>query len=122
MPTSSCSFPLSAANNEGGAAGPQGGGGCNDNSADGFNGAQTQKITCTIQWYSGMLRLYCFDGHWSIGDLEAGGKKMMGAWEYWDQSKIPSEGNEKIHYNLWQANSGAPGYGRRVHVVITGFE
>lgn len=45
-----------------------------------------------------------------------------GAWQYWDPSKVPTPGNEKIHLNLWQANMGAPGYGRRVHVVVAGFE
>lgn len=60
-----------------------GGGGCNDNSPDGFNGAQTQKVTCTIQWYAdGMLRLYCFDGHWSMGDLAAGEKKTLGEYYF----------------------------------------
>jgi hypothetical protein len=41
---------------------------------------------------------------------------------YWDPGKVPTPGNEKVHLNLWQANSGAPGYGRRVHVIVAGFE
>lgn len=39
------------------------------------------QITCTTQWYSGMLRQYCFDGLWTGPDLAVGGKKMLGAWE-----------------------------------------
>lgn len=76
-----------------------------------------------MQWYSGgMLRQYCFDGLWAGPDLAVGGKTLLGAWQYWDGARLPSPGDERVHYNLWQANSGAPGFGRRVHVVVAGFE
>lgn len=75
-------IPLSGAASEKGASSPTGGGGCNDDAGPlSFNGADVQRITCAMQWYAGMLRLYCFDGLWSTADLAAGGKKVLGAWQ-----------------------------------------
>ena len=118
-------WSLAKATRKGGSRGPLGGGDCNQ--GDGpppFNGAQWNEITCVMQWYSGLLRWYCFDGLWDVNQLAQGGKSLLTAWQYWDMSRIPTPGTEKVHFNLWQANTasgGIPATGRRQHVVIAGF-
>lgn len=48
---------------------------------------------------------------------------LLSSWEFPYKDRVPRPGDERVHFNLWQANwGGVPRRNRRVHVVINGME
>jgi hypothetical protein len=107
-----------------GQGGPDGSGQCNDPNPQSFNGAITNRVTCIMQWFNRQVRWYCFDGLWTMAAIRAGAARdrLLSSLEYFDPASVFTPGDERVHLNLWQANSGRPGWGRRVHQIIAGFE
>jgi hypothetical protein len=113
-------FPLSHAQRYGGTG--QGGGGCNDEGTgvDSFNGAAINHITCALVWGPGKLNFRCWDGLYTLATVA--NAPLIAAYNYPVPGNVPPPGTERWHFNLWQANAGAPAFGRRVHEIITNFE
>lgn len=93
---------IDTATDFGGSNGAEGGGGCNEWGPDSFNGGIWQKLTLVLQWYPHVLRFYVFDGHKQLGVLTNSRDSLLGGWDVSEQSRHPTPGDERIHYNLWQ--------------------
>lgn len=109
----------------GGERGNQGGGGCDDpGQENGFNGAAVNKATCVVKWFAGSLRWYCWEGLWTMQTLPGavGTARLLASYTYPAPQYVPDPGRNQWHFNIWQANSGAPRWGRRVHTTITNFQ
>jgi hypothetical protein len=121
---------LAGAADYGGAWGPAGGGDCVEYGPDGFGGALWQRLTLVLQWYTtpgypSLLRWLVLDGHHALADVASGAARgsLLGGWDFPFPDRVPPPGDERVRFNLWQANwGGVPERGRRVHVVITNYE
>ncbi len=123
-------FSTAAATSFDGFNGPQGSGACTDAGQTSFNGQPVNRITCAMQWFAGVLRWFCWDELWTLTALASGqsdarllaSHELTSAQVQGPPGGIPVPGTERVHLNLWQANEGAPQFGRRVHVIVAGFE
>ncbi len=137
---------LDGAADFGGQNGAEGAGSCDEWGPDSFNGARWQRLTMVLQWYSGVLRFFVFDGLHALAELPAARAALLGGFEITDASRMPTPGDERVHLNLWQVRGaaaaapapphtdppsfplpkcnwgGVPDYGRRTHVVVNGFD
>ena len=119
---------LSSASQLGGANGNLGAGPCHDPGPDGFNGGVYNQVTFVLQWFGGppraMLRWWVLDGFTTLATLTTPPlPATLASFDFPDTVHIPTPGDARVHLNLWQANwGGAPGYGRVVHVAISGVE
>jgi len=106
----------------GGDKGNEGGGGCNDDTADQFNGGKVNRISCALNWAPGVLKWYCWDGLYTLATVASAQGRLLGSYVYPAAQFVPPPGTERWHFNVWTSNAGAPQWGRRVHAVVVDFE
>jgi len=99
----------------------QGGGDCNLPGAGEFNGAGISPITCALRWFQGYIQWYCTEGLWTLQTFGQA-PKLLASYKYPAPQFVPDPGRNSWHFNVWQANAGRPGFGRRVHMIFNGFE
>ena len=97
---------LDGAADFGGQNGAEGAGSCDEWGPDSFNGARWQRLTMVLQWYSGVLRFFVFDGLHALAELPAARAALLGGFEITDASRMPTPGDERVHLNLWQVRRG----------------
>jgi hypothetical protein len=82
-----------------------------------FNSVLTaDAMTCSFTWTGTKISFECLLGHSPVSP----GGGIIAAWEYIDTAYIPTEGQEKVHINLWLCDT-APSNGLAAEVVIAGF-
>ena len=82
-----------------------------------FNSVLTaEAMTCSFTWTAAKISFECLQGHAAVPP-----DGIIDTWDYTDTTYIPSEGNERVHINLWLCDT-APSDGLEAEVVIEGFE
>jgi len=83
---------------------------------------QTAVASGPLRRFPRLIRWFCFDGLFPLSALTQQTGRLLASWQYGNPGYVFTPGNERVHFNLWQANDGVPAWGRRVHQIIAGFE